>query len=129
MSASHCWRVDMTNHHSRRGVALLLILVVLAVISFLLASITVQTLVNRRTIEQRQHQVQANWLARSGLEVAVARLHNTTDYTGEALEIIPDSQVIVQIEPMIGSSRTITAEARFPHSQTRLSVVKLSRRY
>jgi type II secretory pathway pseudopilin PulG len=102
---------------ARRGVALLATLVALTVISLLMVAITWQIVANRRMLERRQHQAQASWLARAGVEAAAARLlANPADYKGETLELIPQSkvQIKVQLEKNSPNTFTITSEARYP---------------
>jgi len=95
--------MKISGQRPRRGMALLVLLLVLATISVLMGTITMQILLNRRTVEHRQQQLQATWPARSGVEVAIARLEDNRAYKGETLEIIPDSKVQVKVEPAQGT--------------------------
>lgn len=103
----------MNRTSSRRGIALLFLVMFLTIISVLLGSVSMQILVNRRVVEQRQNQLQATWLARSGLEVATARLRTDKKYTGETLELLPDSQVRVQVDATKDKGTSITSEGKY----------------
>src|SRR5918911_63539 len=83
----------------RRGVALLAALVTLSLVSVVLVAVSWQITANRRLAERRQHQLQADWLARAGVELAVGRLLADPDkYTGESVELLPRSQVRIQVQ-------------------------------
>jgi len=91
--------------------------VVLTIVGTMSGILTVQGLIQRRITEQRQQQLQALWLARSGLELAAQRLlTNPAGYEGETVELIPRSQVritVVAIKDQPGKYR-VTSEARYP---------------
>jgi hypothetical protein len=90
-------------------------MVVLATISVFMVTINMQILLNRRIVEHRQHQVQALWLARSGVEVAAARLGDEK-YTGETLAIIPDSLVRIDVQRAkdANAGYNVSVEAKYP---------------
>jgi len=82
----------------RRGIAAVWALVVLAVLTVVIGVITWQSVTGFRRADHRQAQLQALWLARSGVELAAARLlANPAGYTGETLELIPRSQVRIEV--------------------------------
>ena len=56
----------------RPGIALICVIVVLALVTSLMLSVTAQALASRRMLEQREHRQQTLWLARSGLDLAAA---------------------------------------------------------
>src|SRR3990167_3215890 len=88
------------NRQPRRGMALIWALVVLAMTSFMIASITWQVLAHRRFLEHRQHRLQAQWLARSGLEIAAARLlDNPKPFVIDHRGLLPDSLVRITVAP------------------------------
>lgn len=110
---------------SRRGVALVIIVLVLGVISMLLAATAWQATASRRLLERRQHQLQATWLARSGFEVAAGRLlADPARYGGKvsvmSVALLDQSTVSVTIRRVGQDSKpatqtfTITSEARYP---------------
>src|SRR5918911_233524 len=84
---------------ARTGVALLGALAALSVVSVVMVAVSWHLTANRRLAERRQHQLQADWLARAGVELAVGRLLTDADkYTGESVELLPRSQVRIQVQ-------------------------------
>jgi hypothetical protein len=109
--------IQFNGKRPRRGVALLMVLLTLAFISVLLGAISWQILVNRRVTKFRQHQIQAAWLARAGVELACSRLlTEPVNYTGESVDLMPNSQLRIQVqsEPKSPNSFRVVSEARFP---------------
>lgn len=102
-----------TANQPRRGFALVVLLVVLALMSVLMVMQSMQLLLNRRMLQRREHQLQATWLARSGVEVAAARLARDGQYTGETLDIIPDASLVVKVTQEKGAY-DVSSEARYP---------------
>jgi hypothetical protein len=101
----------------RRGMASLWAIVTLTLLGLLVTLITAQFLALRRSVDRRQHQVQAMWLARSGMELATNRLLiNPANYDGETVELIPDTQVRITLDKWRDSPDTflVTCEARCP---------------
>jgi hypothetical protein len=83
----------------RRAVAAIWMLVVLAILSAVLAATTWQHLAARRMLDQRHKQLQADWLARAGIELAADRLINSpAEYKEVARAILPSSEVRVTVE-------------------------------
>jgi len=106
-------------------------LVVLSVLTVLMAVITWQVLANRRWLDRRQNQMQAVWLARSGLELAATRLlSNPAGYSGESLQLIPESEIRIEVQRGSDSanSYSVTSEARYPASGKAVVVRSLTRR-
>jgi hypothetical protein len=98
-------------------VATLWTVVVLAVLTAVLGTITAQLLAGRRSVEGRRNQLQAQWLARAGVELAAARLlADPAGYKGETVEVIPGGTVRIEVRPEPESSGTflVRSEARFP---------------
>src|SRR5215212_5186987 len=92
MSARHC-------HSRRSGAAIMWALVVLAVLAVTTATAAWQFGAARRGLAWRHDRLQAEWLARSGCELAAARLlAGPADYTGETVEPIPDAKVVIVVE-------------------------------
>lgn len=114
---------------SRRGLAAIWALVVLAVLTVTMTLITWQSLAGLRQADRRDHQLQADWLARSGLELAAARLLAAADFKGETLEPVPRSRVTISVEAKADAPGLIrvTSEARYP-IEGRLSVVRAATR-
>jgi type II secretory pathway pseudopilin PulG len=102
----------------RSGIVSIWVLVVLSVLAAMTATATWQYLAGRRLLRERQQALQAGWLARSGVEIAAARLLADPKDPGETLELIPESQVQVAIERLPGDAEQfrIVATARYPTS-------------
>ena len=84
-----------------------------------------------RWLDRRQNQMQAVWLARSGLELAATRLlSNPAGYSGESYQLIPESEIRIQVQRDSDSanSYSVTSEARYPTSGTAVVVRSLTRR-
>ena len=82
--------------HSRSGAAL--VLVVLSVLGTMSVLATREFAIARRTLAIRQNRIQAEWLARSGADLAVARLLADEDYTGGTVEPIATGPVEIKVE-------------------------------
>ena len=115
----------------RRGVALLTVVIALALISVMLAATTWQLVAQRRTLERRQNQAQAMWLARAGAERAAARLLAEPGYSGETVELIPGSQLHIAVKRAAGPAGVfeVTCEARFPADAPNPVVRTVTRRF
>ena len=112
-------RLCIAGRGSRRGMALIGVLVALALVTALLAAIGVHLMANRRLAEHRQHQLQAEWLARAGVELGIARLLTDPDgYTGETVEPIPSSRVSIRVKKESGAANhfDVVSEAIYPAS-------------
>lgn len=73
--------------HPRSGMAALWALLVLGVLAAMTAAATRQFALLRRAADQREARLQATWLARSGIELAVAKLAADANYTGETAKL------------------------------------------
>jgi hypothetical protein len=105
-------------------------LVVLAAVTAMMAAVTVQLMTSRRWLNQRENQFQALWLARSGVELAAARLtKDPANYTGESAELIPASELRIEVHSEPGSPNTflVTSEAHYPTDGRPLVVRSLQR--
>jgi hypothetical protein len=119
-------------NNPRHGLASLWALVVLALLTALLASTTAQVLRTRRVLDHRKNEMQAAWLARSGLELAAGRLlADPVGYKGETVEIVPGSQVRVEVraEGDKGDTFLVISEAQFPTKGTPTTKLSLTRRF
>lgn len=102
---------------SRRGAALLIAVVALGVVAVVSVAIVRNCLACRRLLDRRQHEVQAEWLARSGVELAAARLlADPASYKGEAVELIAGAQVRIEVRSDQATPNVfrVTSAARFP---------------
>ena len=119
---------------SRKGVAALIVLVALAVLFVVLAAVAWQSIASRRVLERREEQLQAQWLARAGLEMATARLlSDATGYKGESVTIVPRSLVRIDVQSKGQATDVfqVTCAARYPtdnpHAIVRILTRKLRR--
>jgi type II secretory pathway component PulK len=95
-------------------VAILIAVVALAVVSVVAATLTWNSLAGRRLVERRERQLQAEALARAGVERAAARLlTDPASYRGETIELVPGSEVRIELKAA-GEVFDVTSEARFP---------------
>ena len=100
-----------TSSKCRRGGALIIALVAMSIIVLVLSMLTAQVVMQRNLVRQRHRQVQAEWLARAGIETAAARLLSQAEpFTDDNLEIAPDSKLRVAVEKA-GDAFVITASA------------------
>jgi hypothetical protein len=113
----------MTSRHvaprarPRRGAALMIAVVTLAVVAVLTTAVVAQLVAGRRLLDRRPHRLQAEWLARAGVELAVARLlADPADYRGETVEPVPGSDVRIKVrpDPAAPDLFRVTSEARYP---------------
>src|SRR5947209_15189026 len=106
-----------TSGRRRAGVALLWAMIVLGVLGIMSAAAAWQFVSARRVLERRQHKVQALWLARSGGELAAARLlADPNGYAGEEVEPVPEGRVkiTVQKDAARPDGYRIKCEAQYP---------------
>jgi type II secretory pathway component PulK len=92
--------------------AIMIALAVLASLSVILSMTAVQIVAQRRTLNQRHHQLQAEWLARAGVELAAARLlEKPAAFTEEQRDLVPESKVRIAVEKTGEDVYRVTAEA------------------
>jgi hypothetical protein len=116
----------------RAGMALMMLVVTLAVLSVMLSATTWQIVAHHHTLERRFNQQQALWLARAGIERAAGRL--LTDPAGDAggsLELVPHSEVRITVlrEPGKKDTFRLTSESRFPTDASHPVVRTETRRF
>lgn len=101
----------------RRGVALAAVVITLSVLTLLVSAVAWQMLANRRMLEHRQLELQAQWLAHAAVERAAARLlDDPAAYTGEQVELVPLSLVRIDVSavPQAPDVFEVRCEARYP---------------
>ena len=115
----------------RKAAALMGVLIALGVLSVLLVAVTWQNLANRKLVQRRHHQLQSAWLARSGVETAVARLLKDPAYKGEDTSPMESSKVKISVLVDKANKNVfqITCEARFPDNDAEAVVRSVTRRY
>lgn len=115
-----------TSHATRRGrgtrragMAILLVLICLIVITAVVGSMLRYLAMNNRQIKQRMHSQQAFWLADSGVERAVFRLQQDPAFREEIWQ--PDIaakagrvEIQVSTSPEMPSQWTVTVVATYP---------------
>ena len=96
----------------RQGVALVMALVVMAILAVILTVVTRQIVSQRHTLHHRHRQLQAEWLARAGVELAAARLlEDPTAFAQENHDLLPDAMVRIVVEKAGQDMYTVTVEA------------------
>jgi type II secretory pathway component PulK len=120
---------------------LLAVLICLIVISLLSAGLLKLVLAQRGRAEAGARQIQAEWLAESGLERAVARLAQNGNYSGETWDLSTDDlggsrpgRVRIDVEKVEGhaSQRLVKIQADYPRDvtlrarQSKQTIVELS---
>jgi type II secretory pathway pseudopilin PulG len=96
----------------RAGMAIIAALVVMATLTILLTVVAMQIVAQRQTLRQRQRQLQAEWLARAGVEIAVTRLlENPAGFSEEKNDLLPDAKVRIVVEKSAPDVYSITADA------------------
>ncbi len=96
----------------RQGMAAITALVVLAVLAVALSVITLQIVSQRQFLRHREKQLQADNLARAGVELAVARLlAASTAFTEERTDWQPDAKVRVQVTKAKSETFAVSVEA------------------
>jgi hypothetical protein len=110
-------------YFGRRGAAMIVLLAALAVMMIMFLAAVKLALVQRKTIALNAWQVQAGWLADSGVQRAAARLTADASYHGETWNVSPQDingrdggTVAIRVEPAPGKPdrRTIHVEADYP---------------
>lgn len=102
---------------TRRAVAAVWALVVLAVVSGMSAAAIGHFMGARRQVDSHQNRLQADWLARAGYELAVAGLiADPKKYTGESVALIPKGEIKITVKNDSGENGVyrVECEARYP---------------
>jgi hypothetical protein len=96
----------------RQGIALVMALVVMAILVVILTMVTKHIVSQRHTVHQRHRQLQAEWLARAGVELAAARLlDNPAAFVQENHDLLPDATIRIVVEKAGQDLYTVTVEA------------------
>jgi hypothetical protein len=110
-------RISSGTAGRRRGVAAMWAIIVLTILAVVMALTVRQSVTAVRLVDRRQHQLQATWLARSGIELAAGKLLAAPDgYSGETLELVPGGRVriTVQTKEDMPGVFWVTSDARYP---------------
>ena len=105
----------MRSTQPRRGAALIAAMAILAVLGVLLGTTAMHFVRARALLVHRANVLQARWLARAGIDVAIDRLRDG-DFEKATLEPIADARVVVTAtkDPKIADRFVIRAEAHYP---------------
>ena len=111
------------HHQDRRGAVLLMVMICLLLVSMIGGSVMKLTLTQQRHIGKETNYLQAQFLAESGIERAVAQLSKNAGYLGESWDISAKElnrraagEVVITVSPDAGntSEKRITVVALFP---------------
>lgn len=119
-----------TTSAGRKGAALLMAMVAMAVLTVVLSVLTTQIISQRQMVRQRHRQLQAEWLARAGVESAAARLlEKPAAFIDDKQELMPDAKLRVVVEKADQDSYTVTAEAQIGMEDGRAVVRTMTGRF
>jgi hypothetical protein len=91
--------------------------VALTIVAAVTAAVTWQCLAVRHLLDRRQNELQAEALARAGVELAADRLlTDPAGYKGETVEPVAGSEVRIEVRAEPGATDVfrVTSAARFP---------------
>ena len=91
-------------------------LVIITVLAMMAATAAWQCMAGRSGIDQRQHQMEALWLARSGAELAAERLTANPEYGGETVALQPGTTCVIAVTKEADGRFRIHSLARSPES-------------
>lgn len=107
----------------RRGVAMIVAMICLFSIAMLGATLLRLAVVQYRQTRQDQRRLQAEWLAESGLQRAVARLRAEANWSGDVWDVSAESlgapgvvttRIVEEADAADASGRRIVVTAEFP---------------
>src|SRR5262249_55548564 len=88
-------------------------LVVMAVLTVVLTFVAKEIVTQRLALEQRQQRVQAQWLARAGVEIAAARLLASPEaFALEMNDVLADSALKIRAEKAGKELYSVTTESK-----------------
>ena len=116
--------------HRRRGITLILALVLMATLTVIFAVLTIEVVSQHRMLAGRQRQLQASWLARSGVELAVARLlEKPGAFVEDNKDLLPDALVRVEVKEAEKDKFLINVDVRLGEEDERPVAATTSRRF
>jgi len=114
----------------RSGVAAVYAMVVLAVVTGLSVAVFSHFADARRELDGYRMQIQADWLARAGFEMAIDKIRgNPKDYSGETVTLIPGGEVKITVKKDGESAYLIESVARYPIGERGMSVRSVQRTF
>lgn len=111
------------NARPRRGIALLAAIVCVSVATAVICGLVHLATQAYRETQLQQRREQADWIAESGSERALAQLYANPEYSGERWSLPADAiggrhdaQVTIQVEPLEGQEnwRSVRIVANYP---------------
>ncbi len=110
---------------TRRGIATIWAIVVLAVVTLMTAAITGQMIAARRSLEASLNRTQTVLLVEAAELHAQAMLKASKDYTGETKMLLKNGRVIIAVTPDAkpGVYRVVI-EARYPVDHPRVAATR-----
>lgn len=111
--------------NSRRGTALIVVMMCLMLVTAIMSSMLKSTLLQRKQMMQEQLRLQAEWILESALERAVLQRANDPDYQGEIWEISPvdlgtqyrgSAEIILKTEGEDARLISIQAHVKYPEN-------------
>jgi Tfp pilus assembly protein PilX len=116
-------RKDERRLHRRRGLALLVVLVALGIITAISLTLVEMALLHHRQAEREAFALQARWLAESGYDQAASHLRSDPEFQGaiwnvpaESIDGRHSASVVIDVQPVKDSphSRVVIVTADFP---------------
>ena len=110
--------------HHGKGMALIVVLIGLAVATTIFLAVLKLIAVQRQTVELQTRQIQAGWLAESGVQRASARLSVEASYRGETWNIPAQdiggrdgAAIVIRVDEIAGqpARRMVHVEADYPN--------------
>jgi hypothetical protein len=104
-------------NRARTGAAAMWTMLVIAVVTVMMAATFAQFTSARRQVDAYQQRIQCEWLARTGYEIAVAKvLTDPNGYVGETLTPIANGEIkiVVRRDPENRDVYHVTSEASYP---------------
>jgi hypothetical protein len=97
----------------RKGIAIVMALVLIATLAVIFSVVATQIVAQRQVLRQRHRQLQADWLARAGVELAAARLlAGAAAFSEEKQDLLPDSKVRISVDKIGQDSYVVAVEAQ-----------------
>ena len=110
----------MKQHITRRGAALLAVLVAISAIVIILSVTAAQIVAQRKMLHSREQKLQADWLARAGVECAAERLLQKPDgFKEERSDLVPQGIVSIAVEKDAKGDFVVTSDAQVGEKDAR----------
>jgi type II secretory pathway component PulK len=99
--------------HRRSGIVLLMVLVLLGAVTTLFGVLTILSVQEHRFLIRRESQMQADWLARGGIENARALIDSGKEPTDQTWKPLPQAEVKLRVSKKDGVFE-VASEASYP---------------